>query len=48
MKISIYFAVNNEGSNTSDYFPNPRELLLWRFNGFNDLNVTFLFKDTTV
>ena len=47
MKI-IYFAVNNEGSNKSDYFPNPRELLLWRFNGFNDLNVTFLFKDTTV
>src|SRR4029434_6266321 len=28
----IYFAVNNEGSNKSDYFPNPRELLPWRFN----------------
>src|SRR4029434_6035152 len=28
----IYLAVNNEGSNKSDYFPNPRELLPWRFN----------------
>ena len=37
MKI-IYFAVNNEGSNKSDYFPNPQELLPWRFN------VTFCLK----
>ena len=28
----IYFAVNNEVSNKSDYLPNPHELLPWRFN----------------
>ena len=38
MKI-IYFAVNNEGSNKSDYFPNPWGLLPWRFT------IYFLFKD---
>ena len=48
MKMIIYFAVNNEGSNKSDYFPNPRELFPRRFKVLNDLNVAFLFEDTTV
>ena len=37
MEIIIYFAVNNEGSNKSDYFPN-----------VPNFNVTFLFEDTIV
>ena len=34
MKNIIYFAVNKEGSNKSDYFPNPQERFPWRFNVF--------------